>query len=289
MADPAAITQLKAAAEELSAGLSTLLGQNVSASCCGGSKTQPAGTLVVKVTPKLPKLDVGDEGYALGRDGSGNVMLMAGSPAGALYGSFRLLGLLQRGEAVPGTVDKPETSIPAMDLRIWDFWDNLDGTIERGFAGASLIWPMALNKRMHRRWDDASAAKVEQMARLLISCGLNGVVLNNVNACGKNAELLTPESLGSVAKTAYPIFQKWGLKVYIVPCYAAPMSPGMGAPPLKGVDPLDPLVIAWWKNKVDAITELMPAFGGFTVKADSEGNQVRSYRLRAVRSYVYGF
>ena len=135
---------------------------------------------------------------------------------------------------------------------------------------------------------------------------VNGIVLNNVNACGGNTALLTPPHLTHISTTLYPIFSRWALTVYITPCYAAPMSEGMGLPKLDGVDPLDPKVhttnqicffspesiflltrhggcvwsgslcaqvAAWWSAKVGAIHKLMPSFGGFLVKADSEGNQ----------------
>ena len=162
------------------------------------------------------------------------------------------------------------TEKPAMDLRIWDLCDNLDGNIERGLGGNSVVWPHALDQKT---WSAAVQDQTDNMARLLKSTGLNGVVLNNVNACGQNTKLLWPASISNIAQTIYPVLTRWGLTVYFTPCYAAPMSPGMGLAPLKSVDPLDPKVIAWWANKSDEIARQMPSWGGFLVKADSEGNK----------------
>lgn len=85
--------------------------------------------------------------------------------------------------------------------------------------------------------------RAENLARLLKSCGINGVVLNNVNACGDNTKLLQPSNLGNISATVYPVLTKWALTLYLTPCYAAPMASGMGLPRLTGVDPLDPKVL----------------------------------------------
>merc|ERR1711871_153215 len=97
-------------------------------------------------------------------------------------------------------------------------------------------------------WTSSVASRVDGMARLLKSVGVNGVGLNNVNACGQNTALLQPNSIASIGMTIEPIFQRWGLRIYLSPCYAAPLSSGMGLPVLRGVDPLDPTVESWWKQ-----------------------------------------
>jgi hypothetical protein len=140
--DPVQLRQLYTAAYELQNGLTKLLGTPVFASCCKvpppGTK-EPRGTLYVEVGRDFSKF--GAEGFKIGRTDDGDVTVQAMTPSGALYGSFRLLSYLQREERVPG----PEfVSIPAMPLRIWDLWDDLTGDITRGFAGDSLVWPMAL-------------------------------------------------------------------------------------------------------------------------------------------------
>ena len=262
--DAAGLAQLQAAAHELSDGLTQILGYNVTYACCRTPDEEPAsGTLHVEVMEAATSL--GKEGFEIGRTGSGDVLIRAGTASGALYGSFHLLSFMQRAEPVPGSASALQ-SIPALGLRIWDMWDNLDGSIERGFGGRSLIWPMALRPD---EWTQAVALRVEGMARLLKSVGLNGVtrsvltvsfsappftsillplfsryrservwvacrgtgvVLNNVNACGGNTALLKPNSIASIGQNLEPIFKKWGLRLYLSPCYAAPLSSGMGLP-----------------------------------------------------------
>ena len=258
--------QLKAAASELTRGLTAMgvLDNGATVTCCAPSP--PAkGTLLVRVDPTQAT----GPGFVVSNGGTGLVM-QAATPSAALDAVFHILQLLLRAEPLPWSVAVKHK--PAMELRIWDLWDNLDGGIERGFGGNSVIWPFALDARASS-WTAAVAEKFENMARLLKSSGLNGIVLNNVNACGNNAKLLSPDALSNVSASAYPILAKWGLTTYITPCYAAPMSTGMGQPPLSGVDPLDPKVIAWWATKSAEINQLMPSFGGFLVKADSEGNK----------------
>ena len=256
--------QLKSAQQELTRGLTAMgvLDHGAAVACCAPS--QPAnGTLLVQVSPVQPH----EEGFTI-MNGAAGLVLQASTAGSALDAVFHLLQLMLRGEPLP---EGPSIAHkPAMQLRIWDLWDNLNGDIERGFGGNSLIWPMALDAAS---WTNATGAAVENMARLLKSSGLNGVVLNNVNACGTNAKLLSRASLGNISATVYPILAAWGLMVYLTPCYAAPMMDNMGQPPLSSVDPLDPKVVAWWAIKATEIEQLMPSFNGFLVKADSEGNK----------------
>lgn len=146
-------------------------------------------------------------------------------------------------------------SKPAFGLRILNHWDNLDGTIERGYAGRSL-W----------KWDelpDSLSPRYEEYARLCSSVGINGTVLNNVNA---SARILSGEYLAKVAALA-DVFRPYGLKVYLSVNFASPML----LDSLPSADPLDPAVVGWWSRKVDEIYRLIPDFGGFLVKANSEG------------------
>eukprot|EP01043_Picozoa_sp_COSAG02_P006511 COSAG02_NODE_186_length_30414_cov_24.815372_12_plen_976_part_00 len=145
----ATLAQLRAATAELERGLSGLLGQRVPASCCVAAVERAeesddgaaAGRLVVSVSNASSTDRVlGSEGFRIGRSPSGHVTLRAASSSGVLYGTFRLLSYLQRGEPLPANF----TSVPAMKLRVFDLWDELDGSITRGFAGRSLIWPFAL-------------------------------------------------------------------------------------------------------------------------------------------------
>ena len=146
-------------------------------------------------------------------------------------------------------------SKPAFGLRILNHWDNLDGTIERGYAGRSL-W----------KWDelpDSLSPRYEDYARLCSSVGINGTVLNNVNA---SARILSGEYLAKVAALA-DVFRPYGLKVYLSVNFASPML----LDSLPSADPLDTAVVGWWSRKVDEIYRLIPDFGGFLVKANSEG------------------
>ena len=143
----AALEQLHAAVSELQIGLSGLLGQPVSAHCCApadgasGAAALAGGTLAVNIgNTTAAEHALGSEGFRISRSPAGQYTLSAASPSGALYGAFRLLGYLQRAEPLPEVF----TSVPAMKLRVFDLWDELDGAITRGFAGKSLVWPFAL-------------------------------------------------------------------------------------------------------------------------------------------------
>ena len=144
---------------------------------------------------------------------------------------------------------------PAYDLRILNHWDNLDGTVERGYAGHSL-W----------KWDelpDSISPRYDEYARINAATGINGVVLNNVNA---SSQILSHKYLRKVAALA-DIFRPHGIKVYLSANFAAPMQ----LDSLPTADPLDKGVKKWWKAKCDEIYSLIPDFGGFLVKANSEG------------------
>jgi alpha-glucuronidase len=148
-----------------------------------------------------------------------------------------------------------ETSAPKIQLRLLDHWDNLDRSVERGYAGQSLWdWP-ALPGTISPRYKD--------YARANASLGINGAVLTNVNA---NALILTPAYLTKVAAIA-GVFRPYGIKVYLTARFSAPIEIGG----LKTADPLDSAVSRWWKNKADEIYQTIPDFGGFLVKANSEG------------------
>ena len=186
--------------------------------------------------------------------GSGTATITAGSETGLLYGAYALL----RGEK--------GYSEPYWKLRILNHWDNLDGTIERGYAGLSIFWdlengqPKAVNPELIREYARANA-----------SIGINGTVLNNVNASPK----MLSATYISLVKTYADILRPYGIKVYLSVNFASPMSiPAKGfnkGRVVKTADPLNPQVKAWWKAKAKEIYELIPDFGGFLVKANSEG------------------
>jgi len=194
----------------------------------------------------------GPEGYALRAASDHTVRISANSDIGVLYGTFALLRHLQAGRPLAGL---DVTSAPKISRRLLNHWDNLDGTVERGYAGFSLWQWFYLPEIRDPRYRD--------YARALASVGLNGTVLTNVNA---NALVLTPDYLAKVAALAEE-FRPYGIRVYLTARFSAPIEIGG----LKTADPLDPAVAAWWKAKVDEIYRYVPDFGGFVVKANSEG------------------
>lgn len=198
---------------------------------------------------------LGPEGYRIRtvREGNRNVVLVASATdVGALYGTFHFLRLLQTEQAV-GRLQIDQQ--PALKLRLLNHWDNLDRSIERGYAGKSL-W----------NWEELPGRvdpRLRDYARANASTGINGTVLNNVNA---NAQFLTAEYLAKVAVIAN-VFRPYGIRVYLSARFSAPIE----LSGLKTADPLDPAVKAWWKQKSNEIYKVIPDFGGFLVKANSEG------------------
>lgn len=179
------------------------------------------------------------------------VMVEASSPVTRLYGLAHRERLNRMGIEVSEVIEES----PRFARRILNHWDNLDGTIERGYAGRS-IW----------RWDqlpDSVSSRYEEYARFCASVGINGAVLNNVNASSK---ILSQEYLVKVAKIA-DVLRPYGIQVYLSANFAAPMQ----LDSLPTADPLDKQVSRWWQRKADEIYRLIPDFGGFLVKANSEG------------------
>jgi alpha-glucuronidase len=252
---------LRAARSELARGLSGLLGAQVPVA----DAPTRAGALIVG-TPASSKLiaslplaadlqRAGTVGYvirALQVNGRPAIVVAANRDIGALYGSFALLRRLQTLGPLSGL---SLVSAPKVEYRMLDHWDNLNGSIERGYAGRSL-WEWS-------KLPDTLSARYVDYARANASIGINAVSLTNVNA---NAQVLTPEYLAKVAALAN-VFRPYGIKVFLTARYSAPIEIGG----LKTADPLDAGVRAWWKQKADEIYRYVPDFGGFLVKANSEG------------------
>jgi len=227
---------LGTAQAELSAGLAGLLGQT------------PAITL--ESAP--PDAALGDEGYRIERPAADAVRLTANRANGVLYGAFALLREVQLQRPVERFA---ATSTPRIQRRLLNHWDNLNGFVERGSAGFSLWQWFYLPGEITPRYRD--------YARACASLGLNGTVLTNVNA---NALILTPDYLRKVAALA-DTFRAYGLRVYLTARFSAPIEIGG----LGTADPLDPAVAAWWRAEAAEIHAAIPDFGGFVVKANSEG------------------
>ena len=252
---------LLAARIELSAGLSGLLGTKVTVATSADRAGTvfvgtPSGSKIIAALPLARELAaVGNEGFIIRSATIGGrraLVVAANSDIGALYGSFALLRLLQTNTPA---AQLALVSAPHIQLRMLDHWDNLDRSVERGYAGKSL-W----------QWDSLPGTlspRYRDYARANASIGINGSVLTNVNA---NAKVLTPEYLAKVAAIA-GILRPYGIRVFLTARFSAPIEIGG----LKTADPLDPAVRAWWKQKIDEIYTYVPDFGGFVVKANSEG------------------
>ena len=179
-----------------------------------------------------------DDGYTISVQGD-SALVTAGTRQGLLYGAFALL----RGER--------GTSSPCFALRILNHWDNQDSSIERGYAGPSIFW------------DEPRADRIEQYAMACASVGINGMVPDNVNASPK---VLTRPYLNKVKAIADQL-RPWGIKVYLSVNFGSPKALGQ----VPTADPLDARVKRWWQRKAREIYQLIPDFGGFLVKANSEG------------------
>lgn len=195
----------------------------------------------------------GEEGYRLHTsEDRQKITVTSSTERGLLYGAFHLLRLQDTG------ADLSELSIkesPAYDVRILNHWDNPDRTVERGYAGQSLWDWEALPATLSGRY--------AEYARANASIGINGTVLNNVNA---SSQILSTAYIEKV-KALADVFRPYGIRVYLSVNFASPMQLGG----LSTADPLNKDVIAWWKNKVKEVYRLIPDFGGFLVKANSEG------------------
>lgn len=247
--------------KELDSGLTGLLGRPVRF-----STDQPRnGTLVIG-TPTSSKviaslnlnqelLALGGEGYLI-RDtsihGASVLVVAANEDIGLLYGTFALLRMLQTQQAISGIDEK---SAPRVRHRMVNHWDNLNRLVERGYAGLSLWEWGTLPHYKHPRYTD--------YARINASLGINGAAINNVNA---NPKILTDPFLDKVAVLA-DVFRPYGIKVYLSVFFNAPVV----LAGLDTADPLDPKVIAFWNETAARIHARIPDFGGFLVKADSEG------------------
>lgn len=214
----------------------------------------PAGSPRIRALG-LPLEPLGPEGFLIRSmmlEGKPIIAIAANSDVGVLYGAFRLLRLIQLGQPL----DNLDISdAPKLKVRVLNHWDNLDRHVERGYSGQSIWDWQKLPGYKDPRYTD--------YARANASIGINGTVLTNVNA---NADVLRPEWLEKV-KALADVFRPWGIKVYLTARFSAPIEIGG----LKTADPLDPQVAAWWKAKVDEIYRVIPDFGGFLVKANSEG------------------
>ena len=252
---------LRSAQEELLEGLQSMLGQKPELTDTAGDAALLAGTLdqpeIAGLIDKNEAAKVDEEGYLLRTvlTGGSRKLVIAGTTSkGVLYGVFHFLRILQ----TRGRIDTLSViENPANKLRMINHWDNMDGSIERGYAGGSIFY------RDHAFIEDLS--RVRDYARLMAAVQLNAVVINNVNVHETETKLITKEFLPQVARVA-EVFRAYGIRLYLSINFAAPIQAGG----LETADPLDPQVRRWWQERAKEIYEHVPDFGGFLVKADSE-------------------
>src|ERR1700757_1376555 len=249
---------MKSAQQELVRGVQGLLGQTLRA-----ADGLPSGPGIVLAT--IPDLDAlnakmepprelsGDGYWWTHRKISGfDCLVIAGATdRGLLYGVFWLLSRIARGETLPAD----EVQVPYAPLRWVNQWDNLDGRIERGYAGPSIFFDHGAVR--------ADLTRAGEYARLLASIGIKGCAINNVNA---DPRVLDSDFIRQLSRIA-DVFRPWGVQLALSADLSSPKILGG----LDTFDPVDSHVFDWWRAKADEIYRAIPDFGGFVMKADSEG------------------
>lgn len=244
---------------ELATGTAGMLGEVI-----GRTDDPRAASLVVFTSDDTPAMyadagkslvDLAPGSYSIAyraKADTKQIVIVGKDDAGALYGMFHLLRLMQMQEPLEGIAISES---PAHDIRLLNHWDNLDRTVERGYAGFS-IWDW-------HRLPEYIDPRYRDYARANASIGINGTVLTNVNA---NALVLRADYLDKV-KALAGVLRPYGMRVYLTARFSAPVELGG----LETADPLDPSVRDWWEAKIAEIYTIIPDFGGFLVKANSEG------------------
>lgn len=251
---------LQVAVQELQRALGAMWSQPVAVGRTVAAHTLVVGTAknaTVKAVVGTQTLSaLGNDGYII-KQGMWNKMpvtVVAGkTDAGVLYGTFALIRHLQMGLPLAG-MDITET--PKFQKRLLNHWDNLNGTVERGYAGHSIFWNYTVP-------DAQRQYRLVDYARANASIGINGTVVNNVNA---TPQMLSEGYLKQTAQIA-DLLRPYKIQVYLAINFSSPKELGG----LENSDPLNPNVAAWWKSKAKEIYQLIPDFGGFLVKANSEG------------------
>jgi alpha-glucuronidase len=249
---------IESARKELILGLSSMLGIHPGTS----SGIQQSG-LVIAVQDSVGDLvdvdcnQLNDDGYIIKTvrsDQKNTIFIVGKKEKGVLYGTFHFLRLMQNRENLQQLkiIENPKNQ-----LRMLNQWDNMDGSIERGYAGNSIFYKDCQFAN--------ELTRIEDYARLLASVGINGIAINNVNVHQEETNFITSSLLPKVAKVA-GIFRAYGITTFLSVNYASTIQIGN----LTTADPLDSEVREWWKDKAEEIYSYIPDFGGFLVKADSE-------------------
>lgn len=251
---------INSATEELSHGITSMYG--VQPKVDSNSNEESNIYLLTETTKNdFPSsIDISglnEEGYIIKTEQSGsnkNIYIVGKTDRGVLYGSFHFLRLIQMNESL---IDLAIKKSPVNQLRMINQWDNMDGSIERGYSGRSIFY--------ENYSFSANLTRIKDYARLLSSVGINGISINNVNVHKIESQLVTTKFLPDVKKVA-AIFRAYGIKTFLSVNYASPIELGK----LDTADPLDTDVKQWWKDTATTIYNYIPDFGGFVVKADSE-------------------
>ncbi|HTZ83762.1 MAG TPA: alpha-glucuronidase family glycosyl hydrolase, partial [Candidatus Acidoferrales bacterium] len=262
---------LKTAQQELIRGITNMLGRTLTPTTAA---TPEGNSIVLATLPQLHKLspelnppeELKPDAFWITHvkiHGSECLLIIASNDRGVLYGVFDLLSQIARGQSIARI---KEVQQPYAPLRWVNQWDNLDGRIERGYGGRSIFFD---NGKIRE-----DLTRAGEYARLLASIGINGCTVNNVNAA---PTVLEDSFIAQLARIA-DAFRPWGVQLSLSVDFSSPKSVGG----LDTFDPLDPRVAEWWRNKADAIYRQIPDFGGFLVKADSEGQSGPSAYGRSI-------
>lgn len=250
---------VKSAEQELVRGISKMSGKTVSEGVSSShGRSILLGTLAElhRAAPELrPPVGLKADGYWLKTakiHGSECLVVTAATDRGVLYGVFALLSKIARGESIAGIDEVQQAYAP---IRWANQWDNLDGHIERGYGGASIFFADGKVRN--------DLTRAGEYARLLASIGINGCTVNDVNAA---PGVLDDGFIAQIRRIA-DVFRPWGVQLSLSVDLSSPKIVGG----LDTFDPLDPRVADWWRKKADEVYRQIPDFGGFVVKADSEG------------------
>ena len=235
------------AARELQAAIAQMTGKKP-VLCLDLNQDEGAEVISLSLRPGFHP-----EGYKISGNGE-KVAVEASDENGILYGCFELIRQLSLGTQ---TQELSIEKSPAIPLRMLNHWDNMDGSIERGYSGNSFFF-----EKNEILVDD----RIRTYARLLASVGINGTVINNVNVKDAATDLITDRYFEKL-RILSEILAEYGIKLFLSLNYAAPMEIS-GRP---GADPLDEQVIRWWKERMQQVYAAVPGLGGFLIKADSEG------------------
>lgn len=236
------------ALEELARGVRGMLGKELCIAAETESLEESREGISIVRNVALPA-----EGYTL-KNQDGMLLLQASAEVGVLYGVFHILRMIAMEQSL---ADADYKCNPDNPLRMYNHWDNMDGSIERGYSGQSFFFQdnaIIVNER------------TKDYARMAASVGINGVVINNVNVKDAATWLITDRYYEKLAQMAR-IFEGYGIRLYLSLNFAAPLE--LGGP--QSADPLAEEVIAWWREKMAEVFDNIPNLGGFLVKADSEG------------------